>query len=168
MAKDERIYQRLTRPKVGLASYSSLWLGPDHLMLVKSTGYTEEYLRYNFSDIQAFMLGPSSRRMFWNLGWGALAFTFGILVLNGLLRHSTPIASSIGLVIVAVFFLINYLLGPSCSVFLVTRVQTVWLPIVRRGKFDRIVQRVQPLIEAAQADLQPAPEAQPTTPPIAP
>ena len=49
-------YRRLTRSRAGVGSYSSLWLGADHVMQLSSTGYTESYRRFYFRDIQAIFL----------------------------------------------------------------------------------------------------------------
>ena len=51
MAKS--IYQRLTGRKRTLFGYSQLWLAPDHILLVKSTHFAENYQRFALADIQA-------------------------------------------------------------------------------------------------------------------
>jgi hypothetical protein len=55
-------YQRLARDLFGL---SSLWLGKDHLVYVKGTGFlvpfTEEYKRFRLSEIQAVNVARTSR-----------------------------------------------------------------------------------------------------------
>src|SRR6266849_5352271 len=53
---EKSIYQRLTGRKRTLLGYSQLWLGPDHLLLVKSTRFAEEYQRFALADIQAITL----------------------------------------------------------------------------------------------------------------
>jgi len=47
------MYRRLPGNAAALASYHRLWLGPDHLLAVRSVGFSEEYKRFYFSDIQA-------------------------------------------------------------------------------------------------------------------
>ena len=39
MAKAPNFYTRLTRNASGVGTHASLWLGPDHLMIVTSSGY---------------------------------------------------------------------------------------------------------------------------------
>lgn len=168
MAKKPRLYQRLTRPVAGLASYTSLWMGPDHLMIAQSSGYTEQYQRFQYSDIQAILARDSDRRMIWNVVWVVGSVISVIPLISALLTHQTPIISSVFTGLFAVAITINLLMGPSCRVYLVTRVQTAALPIVRRKKAERLFARVQPLIQAAQADLLTAPDVVPVSPPHIP
>ena len=35
---------------------TQLWLGPEHLLLVETDGYREYYKRFNYRDIQAFII----------------------------------------------------------------------------------------------------------------
>jgi hypothetical protein len=49
----ESIYRRLTGRKRTLLGYSQLWLAPDHILLVKSTRFAENYQRFALADIQA-------------------------------------------------------------------------------------------------------------------
>ena len=54
MAKS--IYQRLTGRKRTLFGFSQLWLAPDHILLVRSTRFTENYQRFSLADIQAIVV----------------------------------------------------------------------------------------------------------------
>ena len=135
-------------------------------MLVRATGYSEQYQRFQLSDIQALVVNPSHRRQNWGIAWGVILFIALIPFVVSFLHYETPIVSSIVLAVAVVFLLINHLLGPTCRVFLVTQVQTVRLPMVRRRRADKVVARLRPLIEAAQADLlAPAPEVPSVAPP---
>lgn len=165
MAKNPRIYQKLTSPRTGLAMYSSLWLAADHLMLVRSTGYTEHYQRFQLSDLQAFVIVASHRRRNWAIAWVVLGVIALIPLLVFIRQGETPIFST-GFVGLALLLLaINFFLGPSCSVSVVTRVQTARLPIVRRRKADKILGRLRPLIEAVQAEFATDTAAVPAVPP---
>lgn len=154
MARKPKLYTRLTRSTAALASYKSLWLGSDHLLVVHSTGYTEEYRRIRLRDIQGFFTTPSERRNSWSLVWLFLGICSGIVAGASWSMGSRPIWSVVLLVIAAIGCLWNFLLGPSCKVYVVTSVQTVQLPsIVRRGKAKKVLARIELLIAAAQADL---------------
>jgi hypothetical protein len=154
MAKAPRLYTRLTRSPVNPGSYKSLWLAGDHLMQVDSNGYTEEYQRFQFSDIQGFFITPSSRRLYWSLFWGVILLIAGLALIGAALNAEVPGASLVFTVISLGFLIWNIALGASCRVFLVTRVQTVPLGALgRRRKANRVLGRIQPLIEAAQAGL---------------
>ncbi len=155
MSKTLSLYTRLTRSPVNLGVYRSLWLGPDHILQVESTGYSENYQRFRFADIQAFFIAGSNRRIWWNIIWGTWALIAGIVVLAAITSDEVPAASAVFLAIGIGFIVWNNALGPSCRVFVVTKVQTVQLgALARRRKAERILGRIQPMIEAAQAGLQ--------------
>ncbi len=172
MAKAPKPYTRLTRNASGLGSYSSLWLGSDHLMIVVSTGYTESYARLEFRDVKGFFLAPSNRRANWRVVWGVAALSFAIAaVAAGAGGLALKICGAcLGLALVGLVW--NELLGPGCRAYVVTGVQTARLPsLVRMKKTRRVFGRLQLLIEAAQADLVPAqspPPAEPPGPPALP
>lgn len=176
MAKTEKLYRRLTRATPSIASYNSLWLGPDHLLVLNSTGYNETYRRIQFRDIQAFFTVESERRGTWALVWGVFAGISAFVLLASLITGRAPVFSAIftGLGFVALIW--NHLLGPGCRVHVITGVQTLRLPsLVRTKKARRVLGKLAPLIEAAQRDLQvpvtstpPVEENLPAEPPIAP
>ena len=55
-------YERLARDRLG---HSSLWLGEDHLVHVRGSGFlvpfSEEYRRFSLSEIEAVTLARTSR-----------------------------------------------------------------------------------------------------------
>jgi hypothetical protein len=171
MAKTPKAYVRLTRSMGGVGTYQSLWLGKDHLMLVTSTGYNESYARLQFSDIKGFFITKSDRRLGWGIAWGVLAALFLVIVAAHFVNpgrggpgEDFPVISLIFLMITTGAFLWNHFLGPGCRAFVVTGVQTAKLPsMVRLNKARRVLGRLQPLIEAAQADLV---GAAPAAPPL--
>jgi hypothetical protein len=159
MAVAPKLYTRLSRAPLGLGSYKSLWLAADHFMQVDSNGYTENYQRFQFSDIQGFFITNSSRRLYWNIVWASVAVVAALPFTYALLNGEMPEVSTVFLVISAIFLVWNNLLGPSCRVYLVTRVQTLHLgALARRRKADKVLGRLQPLIESAQSSLK-VPEA---------
>src|SRR5438477_12551721 len=78
----EKEYQRLTRARprskfaVVSSGNSSLWLGKDHLLCIDSNGYTENYKRFYFRDIQALLIRKTERRKWWGLVFAVLAVAF--------------------------------------------------------------------------------------------
>jgi hypothetical protein len=153
MAAKQRVYRRLTRPASGLMSYSSLWIASDHLMLVRSTGFSERYQRFSFADVKAVVVEHSDRRMVWSFAWGGLAAISLFIVGVALSRSDVPIASGIFLAITLSLLAVNFAMGPTCNVFLMTQLQSVQLPIRRRRKAEKFVAEIHPVITAAQADL---------------
>lgn len=160
-------YQRLTRTaarwgfSAARTSHGSLWLGADHLLSLLSTGYTENYKRFYFRDIQAITIEKTRTWQIWNFIWGVAVF----ITLTGLLTSwpkgspaswsGDQMAGGIflgGLMIVlAVFLSINLFLGATCKCYLRTAVQIEELPSVRRIRHaQKIVEKIRPLIATAQ------------------
>jgi len=54
-------YQKLPGHRRGFLRGSSLWLAPDHLLLVKSLRFREEYQRFYFRDIQSIGIADGPR-----------------------------------------------------------------------------------------------------------
>ncbi len=155
----QRFYRRLTRNRSGLGTYSSLWLGPDHLLLVVSTGFSETYQRFYFRDIQSLVVADSGRFML------LLALAGCGLLLCGVPAAITLFSGSsafpwllVPTIPTLIIFLWNLALGRTCKVHIVTGVQTVPLPPLSRfRRTRRVFARIVPLIEAAQASLVPPP-----------
>ena len=171
MAAASHPYARLTRNASSIGTYASLWLGDDHLMIVTSTGYSESYARLQFRDIKGFFVTRSDRRFIWGVVWGVLTAICALVVIVQLVNRNAPVVSGIFLGLCAGVFAWNHLLGPGCMTYVVTGVQTAKLPsLVRLKQARRVLDRVRPLIEAAQADLVVAPAALPplVAPPTAP
>lgn len=171
MTKPPKLYSRLTGTARGIGKYQSLWLADGHLMIVTSTGYTESYARLELRDIKGFFITASDRRMGWGIAWGLFSALFVAIFIANWGDPAPPIFSGIFLALSLGLFAWNHLLGPGCRAYAVTGVQTAPLPaIVRMKKARAVLGRLQPLIEAAQADLvPPVPVAPPVVPdPVAP
>lgn len=154
-----RFYRRLTRSRSGVGTYSSLWLGPDHLLLVTSTGFSESYQRYYFRDVQALVVSDSNRFVVLLAVTGVALFFLGISALMAVL-FGNGVSPWILLPTIPTFivFLWNLILGRTCKVHIVTGVQTVPLPPLSRfRRTRRVFAKIVPLIEAAQASLVPPP-----------
>jgi len=166
MARQPRPYKRLTRATSSLASYRSLWLAADHLLVVSSTGYSEEYRRILLKNIQAFFVTSSNRKTWWAASWAAIGAISGLVMIWAFVDGATPVFSAIFTIIAVTGLVWNHMLGPGCKVYVVTGVQTLQLPsIVRRRRAGQILARLEPLIKAAQEELAPPPV--PPAPPAA-
>jgi hypothetical protein len=169
MARPSGIYTRLTRNAAGVGSYSSLWLAADHLLIVTSSGYSEDYARVQLRDIKAFFIVESSRRLWWGMVWGVLAFLGAVLLVNAIIGQGNLILWGIFAALLLGANAWNMLLGPGCTAHIMTGVQTARLPaLVRLKKTQRVLGRLQPLIEAAQADFATAAFAPVSSPPTLP
>jgi hypothetical protein len=164
-------YQRLTRnqPRSGFAvavtSRCSLWLGKDHLLLIDSNGYTEAYKRFYFRDIQALTITLTNRRMVWNLILAGLMaiwlLSWGAYLLSG---STLGLAGTISLATVATLLVVprvlNNLLGPTCTCYLKTAVQTEELPPLKRLRRTKgVFARLRPHITEAQGKIRQTPDS---------
>jgi hypothetical protein len=167
----EREYTRLTRARMRwstfntgvaavspmaasvLSSRSSLWLGKDHLLGIDTNGYTENYKRFYFRDIQAFTLRRTNRRMILTI---ILALIISLLVSIAIGVDETVASIIFGSVaaLFLAFLVINLAKGPTCVCYLRTAVQTENLPSLNRVRRARkILERIRPLIAATQGQL---------------
>lgn len=113
---------------------AALWMGPDHLLKISSNGYSENYRRYYYQDIQAILVWPTSSWHGWSLVFGALFVLFGVITLDGMGNPTE--GGIIACAVLAFFFgallVVNILRGPSCACSIRTAVQTDKIESVRR------------------------------------
>ena len=134
---------------------SALWMGTDHILLVRTSLGSEEYRRFYFKDIQAIIVRSTRRQTYLNI-------TFIVLLLIVLaiiaVTWSGGVFSSVELGIAFALFsipiLVNTLLGPCCDVQIRTAVQIENLPSLSRiSRTARVLSRIRPRIQAAQGSL---------------
>lgn len=134
----------------------------DHLLVVSSTGYADEYRRIQFANIRGFFTLDSNRRHSWFVFWLFVSLLAGTIAVTNQLMGRQPAVSLVFLGIGALGILWNHLLGPSCKVYVVTGVQTLLLPsVVRRAKARKVFARIEPLIVESQRHLSLAPPPAP-------
>ncbi len=128
-----------------------LWLGDDHLLQVESAGgYSENYKRFYFQDIQAVYMQKTRTWLVYNVILGLitslfLVFTLMVKDIGGV------IALGIGTGLFGFFLVVNLALGPTCACHLKTAVHREELPSLRRRRnAQKVLARLKPLIEAAQ------------------
>lgn len=164
MARTEREYRRL--PGRGrkrgsffalTATRSSVWAGRDHLLLVSGTGYTEEYKRFYYRDIQAIVIRKTGRGAAWS---GFSALVLALLVLLALTRTATSTDALFwfwtlslgGCFLLAL--IVNLLRGPTCICHLHTAVSREELSSLSRERnAKKALDILKPLIEGAQGAL---------------
>jgi hypothetical protein len=158
-------YQRLTRDRmpqqfaVVSVARMSLWLGSDHLVLVERSGFTENYKRFYFRDIQAITIRETNRRTIWN----AVLMVPLAISLIGFVICTLPVANLPGMIIWGILscvfllpFAVNNLRGTACTCQLRTAVQTEELASLSRVRQTRkVLAKIRPLIVAAQGQLTP-------------
>jgi hypothetical protein len=133
----------------------SLWMGHDHVLLVERNGYTENYRRFYFSDIQVVMIRRTASSGIIGGVTGVLA---GLFLFFGWAVND--LAGRIILWIIAGCFalicLINFARGPSCRTSIQTAVQTVEIPSWGRIRTARKgMSRLRPRLQEAQGVIPP-------------
>ena len=152
MAEAPIKYRKLRGRGATLTHYVKLYLGPDHLLQIFSTGFTETYKRFYFRDIQAITIRKTIAGKVVNGVLGGIAFMFAVLALL------TSATAAIILGSIAAFFAVvlgvNVLMGATCACHLRTAVQHEKLPSLRRlGEARRALGRLQPHILAVQGGI---------------
>jgi len=136
----------------------TLWMGADHLLLVESNGFTEDYKRFYFRDIKAILIRPRMalwRGVNWVLAASLAVFAVFFAVMThrvGPLDRTAWIVA--GVIVTAVFLvilLLSLFFGPTCACHLRTGVQQQAIPSLKRLKVARkALKKIRPAIEAVQ------------------
>src|SRR5258707_7687972 len=82
MAREPNPYRRLPGLGSGAFEHVRLYLAAVHLLLVSSSGFTETYKRFYFSDIQSITLCQTAHGKIWNGVWGSLLLGFSVAALQ--------------------------------------------------------------------------------------
>jgi len=130
----------------------SLWLGPDHLLRLRSNLFSQEYRRYYFHDIQAIVITelPENTAVgYYALGGIALLGALSTLYLG---HFGWAIASGF---VAAVFLALPFLMA-DCACFIKTSVSTEKLAALKRLRAAlRTAAILKSEIEKAQGQLDP-------------
>ena len=148
-------YRRIARGTIAMIMRCSLWLADDHLLSVKSTGYSEEYLRIYLKDLKGLVAHRTKTWMTLNIVLGILLalFGLGIITTDDLFSGGT-IALAIFATPFLIVFLVNLLKGPTCKASLLTPLGPVEIPALgRTRKVARLIQQLRPLIAARQGSM---------------
>ena len=143
-------YQKLTGKKRNWGGFSQVWLGADHLLILKTTFYREQYKRFAFSDIQAIVVSEGPRRVWWMLMGAVLLVSLGFFLW---INFGKWFFAGVGLVAIVIAS-IDFLSGPRCRCVLHTGVSRERLPSVSRLRAARkLLAVITPLIESVQGHL---------------
>jgi hypothetical protein len=120
-------YRKLPGDFRGFFRRNTLWLGPDHLLLVDSTRFSETYKRFYLPDIQTIIIRKTPRFVL-PYYWLLLAIGALILLVIGLNpfrgRFFWP---AVVLLAAVAFYLYAASMFQSCTCHLITRVSRVEL-----------------------------------------
>ena len=129
-----------------------LYMGTDHLLCLYNTGYTEDYKRFYYKDIQAIVTCRTSKGKTLNIVFGALiAFHAFIAFLAGN-PWNIVFPSIAGFFFVVPFY--KYSFGATSKSYLLTAVTTEELPSLCRLKNAlKVTGILRPVIETSQGSL---------------
>ena len=136
-------------------SRCSLYLGNDHILAVDSTGFSEDYKRFYFSDIQAIITRRTKRGAAWSIVLSLMTACcfMGVLFLE---VESFRILFSILSGMFLVFLLFNIFRGPTCICHIMTAVQQEQLSSLNRLRVARkVIEMLRPAIERVQGKISP-------------
>ena len=147
------IYTRLTPAKRSVFGSTRLWLAPDHIMLLISSRFAEDYKRFAFADIQSIVVTESPSRVVpqvamvlaavvWMSLWFAVHLRF--------FKWTFLVTGALALL----WSIVDIARGQRCRCYLHTRVSKELLaPVSRMSIARRFVATVRPRIETAQGVL---------------
>ena len=151
MEENRERYRKLPGHRRGFLFGSSVWLGSDHLLLVKSARFREEYKRFYFRDVQAIVVAKA-RRFHISTRAAAIAalWLFALAPIHGLERNLQAwfwAAGSAALVVAWVFF--SAARGCRCRIY--TAVSSEELPsLYCIDTARRFLEKVEPYLAQAQ------------------
>jgi hypothetical protein len=150
MAPAEEKYRRLPGRRRGVISGASLWMGQDHILMVKTAWFREEYKRFYLRDIQAIVVAPGAR-FYISIPVLVLALAW---LFSGFFMAFWPTSVAIGWIAGTTAMLAAWLgvsIAAGCRCRLYTAVSKDELPSVfRTWTARRFLRQVQPLIEQVQ------------------
>jgi hypothetical protein len=113
------------------------YLADDHLLAVQNSGFVESYRRIYFRDLEAFSIHWNNRRAIQGVIAGSVVALFSLLTVA--FWPGRAVDAVVGSVVMGLFalvaaavFIVNHALGPTCTCFVRTAVQTVELASITR------------------------------------
>ncbi len=129
---------------------SRLWLADDHLLLVRNEGLKESYRKFHFQDIQALVLAENKQRR--NQSIISLLIILFFLVLAGLSGEVGRMVHLAIAFLTFIIFLVNWFMGATCTVQIITAVQTTFLPCKLLPAAQRLQKKLNASIQKIQGD----------------
>jgi len=155
-------YRKLPGTRRGFIQKSSVWAGPDHLLLVRGSRFRDEYKRFYYRDVQAIAVARAPR---FHISTRAVAIGFGCYAAAAVVRFLvrgfgvvyTPVAAGAGLTLLGIVLILvwAYVSGKeSCRCRIYTAVSGDELPSVYRlWTARKFLAEVAPLIAQTQGTI---------------
>jgi len=129
-----------------------LWRGKDHILSVINQGYSEEYKRFYYKDIQAFTIRKTMYSLIVNITLSLLFLLFAAIAVTNE-EYLSPIFWFFAAIPLSILIL-NLIRGKSCVTHLHTAVGTEELPSLGRVKqAKKVISLLRPFIEKAQGKI---------------
>lgn len=148
-------YRRIASSVFVLVQRTSLWITDGHLLLVKTSGYTEEYTRIYLKDLKGV---SSARTRGWMLG-NTMLGAITLLIFLGIMNSDNLF--SFGAFFMGAFllpflvaFIVNLALGPTCRTEFLTPLGPLRIPALSRTrKLEKLLQELRPAIATVQGSM---------------
>ena len=127
------VYRKVPGGGLSWKGIGSLWLAEDHLLEVTSIVILEQYRRFFFSDVRAFVLRRTKVRLLWSCILGGVGAVFALVAGTAWLFGASNASQDwhialyvpaflfgFGAVVFLVLLAINLSLGPTCRCHLLT------------------------------------------------
>jgi hypothetical protein len=111
-----------------LGTRSRLYQGKDHLLVVMSSGYTEEYRRVAYRNVRYVVVRRTHGRERQAMLSGLIILLLALLIF----AHTPLLVLAFLELPFAIWFIVNLVRGESCRTYINTDIQTVELPVPRR------------------------------------
>lgn len=136
----------------------SLWLASDHVLSVINRGYSEDYKRFYFRDVRAIQLRRTSTYAVINAVFGAIFALFALVQALAAFvwqwSDGGQVAFAVFTFLFGMFFFLNLLFGPTCTVQIYTAVHSESMPSLHRMRTaNKTIRLLQSRIETAQGTL---------------
>ncbi len=157
MAALPPLYRKAARRRRTLTGHSQLWMGPGHLLLLKSTHFAEEYQRFTFASIQSIVATEVPFNAAPRIA-GLLALAAALWLGYGRTPFGATAEEAIAALLGGAFviaLMVDVARGARCRCVLQTAVSRQILPVTRMRVARKLLGRLTPEIEAAQGALTP-------------
>jgi hypothetical protein len=147
-------YKKMPGRRRGFIKGSSLWMGDDHLLLVRSMRFREEYKRFHLRDVQAVAVARAPRFHISTPMFGlVILYAIAYAVVRGFLARELPFLWAAAAILVASWVYISAWCSCRCRIY--TAVSSDELPSVyRTWTARRFLARLEPRIAEVQGAVQ--------------
>lgn len=157
MAAVQPEYRRLPgKKRKTIMGRDTAWMGPDHLLIVESTGFSETYKRFYYRDIQAVTILKTRKALIVNSVLFALITGLTVWGIHLYPGHLSPVSVFLWIIsgVMGIYLIFNLPQGASCQVWIHTRVQKEKIRSLFGTRVaKKALRRLVPAIEQAQGRL---------------